>query len=94
MIYELLLAGKENAISSRDLAKITGLSRREVSRQIESERRQGLPICATCDQPAPGYYIPADRQEMMDYCSRLLHRQMEIAETLKACKDTARTLPA
>ena len=94
MIYELLSTGRENARTARDLAKLTGLDRRGVSHLVERERRAGKPICATCDGNTPGYFIPADRDEMQEYCDSLRHREREIAKTRKACAATLDSLPA
>ena len=94
MIYELLLTGEQNATTARELAKLTGLDLRGVSSAIEQERRAGLPICASCDSKHPGYYIPETRQDMQRYCSRLEHREQEIARTRQACAQSAEQLPA
>jgi len=94
MIYELLLTGERNATTARDLAKLTGLDRRGVSLAIEQERRAGFPICASCDSKHPGYYIPETQQDMRQYCSRLEHREAEIARTRQACAQSAAQLPA
>ena len=94
MIYELLMTGEENATTARDLAKMAGLNRRQVSILIERERRAGRPICATCDSKNPGYYIPVNREDMQRYCRRLEHREAEIARTREACARTGEILPA
>ena len=94
MIYELLLTGEQHATTARDLSKLTGLDLRGVSSAIEQERRAGFPICASCDTKHPGYYIPETRQEMQRYCSRLEHREREIARTRQACAQSAEQLPA
>lgn len=94
MIYELLDTGEENARSSRFLANLLGIDRRAISSLVERERRAGKPICATCDNKAPGYFIPANRADMERYCGRLLHRAGEIFKTRAACLDLLDSLPA
>ena len=94
MIYELLMTGEQAATTARDLARITGLPRRGISSLVESERRAGRPICATCDSRNPGYYIPETREDMQQYCNRLAHREAEIARTREACARTIEDLPA
>ena len=94
MIFELLSTGRDNARTARDLAQMTGFDRRSVSHLVECERRAGKPICATCEGNAPGYFIPADRDEMQAYCDSLRHREREIAKTRKACAATISSLPA
>ena len=92
-MFEYLGSGKEQAMSARDLARLAGTTKRGVSLEIERERRQGYPICATSNAQRPGYYIPEDKAEMLAYCGRLLHRFMEVAATLEACQAIARSMP-
>ena len=94
MIFELLSPGRENARTARDLARMTGTDRRNISLLVERERRAGKPICATCDGNTPGYYIAANQIEMMAYCENLRHREQEIAKTREACAATISSLPA
>lgn len=84
MIFEILAAGPGNAISATHLARILGTSRRDISRQVERERRAGRPICATCNSGNPGYFLPEAPEEMEHYINRLRHREAEIARTREA----------
>ncbi len=93
MIYEILLEGKENAITAKDIAKLFGWKdTRDVSEQIERERREGKPIAASCGKN-PGYYIATDRETMQRYCNSLLHRMGEIAATRQGCLKSMEGLP-
>ena len=94
MIYEMLAEGEQNARSAKDLAKLLHCDRRAISLMVEAERRQGKPICASCDSKTPGYYIPATRDDMDRYCSRLQHRAGEIFKTRAACLTNLDSLPA
>ena len=93
MIFEMLDTGEQNARTARELAMILKLDRRKVSSLVERERREGKPICATCDSKTPGYYIPANREDMERYCRRLHHRAGEIFKTRAACLETLDSLP-
>lgn len=93
MIFELLSTGAENARSAQDLAAEAGITRRRISLLVATERRAGIPICATSDSLNPGYFIAASRQEMERYCSSLRHREREIAKTRRACMRTIVKLP-
>lgn len=93
MIHEVLNTGRENATTCRQLADHFRCESRDITKAIESERRQGIPICAAVGDP-PGYFLPADRHELQTYCDQLKHREKEIAETrralvrtLRACRD-------
>ena len=94
MIYEMLDTGEGNAKPARELAKLLQGDRRVISSLVERERRAGRPICATCDSKAPGYYIPATREDMERYCGQLQHRAGEIYKTRAACLGTLDSLPA
>ena len=94
MVFELLSTGEQNARSARELARALGTDRRGISSLVEQERRAGKPICATCDNKNPGYYVPATREDMERYCSRLKHRAGEIYKTRAACSETLDSLPA
>lgn len=94
MIYELLGEGERSARTGKELAKLLGVQPRDISQAIERERREGKPICATCDPQNPGYFIPEYREEMQHYCDRLYHRAGEIFKTRRACQATMDKLPA
>lgn len=94
MIFEMLETGEQNARPARELARLLNIDRRGISVLVEQERRAGKPICATCDNRTPGYYIPATREEMERYCNRLHHRAGEIFKTRAACINTLDSLPA
>lgn len=83
MIYELLAEGRENARTGRQLADICGCDIRAITAQIERERREGRPICATTGD-RPGYYLPADDEELEAYCDRLKGRAIELFKTRQA----------
>ena len=93
MIYEMLATGEQNARTARYLAQILGTDRRSISELVERERRAGKPICATTGR-TPGYFIPADRDEMERFCRQLQHRAGEIFKTRAACLNTLKQLPA
>lgn len=94
MIFEMLSVGKRNACTARELARTLGVDPRKVSSLVELERRQGKPICATCDTSGPGYFIPENREEMQWFCETLQHRAKEIQKTRAACLLTIDELPA
>lgn len=56
MIFEILPRGAENAITSRDLLKLSGmLSGAALRHQIALERRTGSLILSTCRGKRRGY---------------------------------------
>ena len=60
MIYDLLHTGAENGITLRDLCSLTNQDGRAIRKQIEVERRAGIPILADCKN---GYFLPDSEGE-------------------------------
>ena len=56
MIAELLAEGRENARTARELATALNCRQRDITLQVEKERRAGRPICAATGE-TPGYYL-------------------------------------
>lgn len=84
MIVALLGYGKENARTASELAQLTGLTPREVTRLIEQARRHGEPICASGDNSCRGYYKAATPAELAQYTRSLNRRLHTIREGLDA----------
>lgn len=93
MITEHLREGAHNAQTGRELCKLLQISARELTAAVEAERRAGNPICASTDPAAPGYFLPADKEELKRYCSSLFRRAGEIHKTRRACLKALDTLP-
>lgn len=92
MVAEALLQGRENARTTRELCKVLNLKPRELTQQIQNERRAGQPICST-NTGTGGYYLAESKQEMERFCRALLHRAGEIHKTRNACIKTIDDLP-
>ena len=76
MIEELLHTGIQNALSPEYLAAVTGLdSVGAVQKQIERERRSGAVILSSTVPPG-GYYLPANRSEVMGFIRTLENRSL------------------
>jgi len=92
-IAEYLTEGKENARTGREIAAFFGCDLRTVTEQIERERRDGQPICATSRGESPGYYLAADADELQSYCDRLKGRAIELFKTRQALIRVLKQLP-
>lgn len=87
MVYELLSTGAENARTAKELCQALGIDEKDwriVTRTIERERREGKPICASSSSDSPGYYKPANWEELTRYINRLRKRAGEIFKTRRA----------
>lgn len=92
LVSDYLSPGAEYALTSGVLCDALGLTLRELTAQIERERRAGAPICASSGRN-PGYFLAADRQELQAYCGSLRHRLDEVRKTLQACQKTLHNMP-
>lgn len=93
MITDYLFIGKENARTGAELAKALRCDPRDIGKAIERARRQGAPICASCDPEQPGYYIAANAEDLQRYCRSLNKRINEIQTTHAALVPIIDTLP-
>lgn len=83
----MLPVGKENAITTQDLVKLSGCgSARELQQRIAYEREQGAIICSGSGR---GYWRPKDRKEIQEFVHTMNARALN---TLKAVKSAKRAL--
>lgn len=94
MVQELLDYGRENTRTGKDLAKALNVDIRTITQQIEKERREGQPICASMKGAHAGYYLAADRTELESYCRQLYHRGGELFKTRRALLETLKIIQA
>lgn len=80
MIVELLDVGERSALPSSYLCKILGISRRQLAREVEKERRSGSFICANGD----GFFIAESVPEFRAYLRTLESRARELDTTRSA----------
>lgn len=93
MIEELLHTGVQNALSPEYLAAAAGLdSVRAVQKQIERERREGAVILSSTVPPG-GYYLPANRNEVMQFIRTLENRSLGTMEALQSARKYLQQFP-
>lgn len=80
MVAELLDVGERSALPSSYLCKILGISRRQLAREVERERRSGAFICANGD----GFFIAESVPEFRAYLRTLESRARELDTTREA----------
>lgn len=81
MIHELLHTGAENGVTLRDLCNLTDQDGRTIRKQIEVERRSGVPILADCKN---GYFLPDTEGEKARCVKQMRGRANEILRTAEA----------
>lgn len=85
--------GQQNAISQRQLAAVLQCSLRDVRLMVEQARRQGVPICSSCDAINGGYYMPQNKAEAKVYIFMQNHRIESALAARQAVIDTLEKLP-
>jgi len=73
MISEYLCKGQENAITLANLARITGLSEREIRKRISDARANGEVILSTTEITG-GYYLPSTKEEVQRFVNAMTKR--------------------
>lgn len=93
MIAELLAEGAGNARTGRELARYFNCDLRTITEQIEQERREGRPICASNTGEGAGYYLAANKKELQTYCRRIHKRAGAMYKTRRALLNIMDKLP-
>lgn len=93
VVFELLYRGEENAITTADLLRLTGLrNARELRAQISKERGEGHLVLSTC-RGRGGYFLPSEgaegRREIEAFCATLRSRAVN---TFRALRNARRAL--
>ena len=92
-IQAFLLEGEANAMPMRELARLVGVSERQVRKIIERERRNGSMILSSDN----GYFLPSpdcERYEICRYIHRADARMVTNRNTIRAMKDRLKELEA
>ena len=77
-IAALLSKGRDNALTAREISRISGLNPRDVTRAICDERRHGAPILS---DPAAGFWLASNVEELRRCITALNRRACEILKT-------------
>ena len=93
VIERLLLPGRENAMTTKQLLAITGIRYvADLQRLIERERAVEALILSRCS-PGRGYFFPASRNEIVKYERMLKRRALSTLRTLRAARRVLREVP-
>lgn len=82
-IADYLSRGRERALTSRELERLTNLDGRSVRLLIERERREGVPILSGHN----GYFLPGSEAEKAACVRSLRHRAGEVLATARAVEN-------
>ena len=85
-VASFLRYGRGNALTTREISRISGLSLRDVTRAICFERRHGAPILS---DPGAGFWLAASEDELRRCVAALRRRAAEIQQTASALERTA-----
>ncbi len=88
-IEALLHKGENNALRTCFLSAVTGLSPRQVVKEVSTERANGAPILSTCRGDG-GYFLPSDgEQGQQETAACLRTMRARAIRTLQAVRDLA-----
>ena len=82
-IIDFIPIGHENAISRKELCRLTGLNDRKIREEI-AKARESACICNMSD--GAGYYIPEQLAEITDYINQESARARSIFKALKGAR--------
>lgn len=85
----LLHTGKENAVTARNLAAITGHSIREITAQIARERQAGAVILSS----GKGYFLPSSEDEILHFIRTMDSRAKQIFLAARSAKAMLAKVP-
>lgn len=85
MIENYIPEGKEHAIKREALVEHTGMTDRQVRREIEEARRSGIVILNDCD--GGGYYITDDIKAIKKAYDRETARALSIFKTRRTLRN-------
>lgn len=88
LITRLLLHGAENATSTAELVRLTGLgSARHVQKVIEAERKAGAVILSST---SGGYYLPDDGSKGLNEIRGFVQQMDSRSRNIQLATDSAR----
>jgi hypothetical protein len=81
----IIRKGRANAITSKQLSKLTGEGDRQIRLIIRDLIKEGLPIASATESPA-GYFLTLSVQEKADYIESVKGRLIEDAKRIRDYK--------
>ena len=87
-LLEFLSEGEENAKTARELMPVLGYGDvRDVAADIARLRKQGAIICSVTGSDAKGYFLPANRDDVVRFVRRTESRIRETERMLQPAMD-------
>jgi len=84
-----ILCGSDCPMTAQEIMAALDVSDpRLITKEIERERRAGLPICASNDSKRPGYFMATTPRELESYTRSLRRRVKAVSGTLAAMEET------
>lgn len=85
-IAALLSRNRAQALTTRELARITGQQPRQITKRICYERRHGAPILS---DPAAGFWLASDQADARRCAAALHRRAVEVHKTARCLEKAA-----
>lgn len=87
-ILDYLSTGRQSAHTAAEIAEWMGNRPRDVTRMVERARLKGAPVCATCANDRPGYYLAESADELQAYLHSFRRRRRNMVKTEDALMNT------
>lgn len=87
-ILDYLSTGRQSAHTAAEIAEWMGNRPRDITRMVERARLQGAPVCATCANDRPGYYLAENADELQAYLHSFRRRRRNMLKTEDALMNT------
>ncbi len=82
-ITDYLSVGAENAITSKELAKIYGCHERDITSSINALRKSGVLICSN----GSGFFLPKNDEDIKNFTRQMRSRITDMEKALKPAED-------
>lgn len=82
-LTDILPVGAENAITSKDLAKIYGCHERDITKSINALRKNGVLICSN----GSGFFLPKNDDDIKNFIRQMRCRIADMKKALKPAED-------
>lgn len=82
-LTDFLSVGEDNAITSKDLARLLGLHERDITICVNALRKQGEFICSSGN----GFWLPSDDKDIRGFVRQMESRIADMQRVIKPALD-------
>lgn len=79
-LTDFLSVGADNAITTKQLARLLGLNERDITSMIHALRKKGVLICS---DTIHGFWLPADDEDIKSFVRQMNGRIKDMQKAMK-----------